>query len=163
MSSCGNCSARASTILYLRFKVIQNNNNPSQDNLINTSRSASYISNPHPHTRYNNHLMRFPSFPIIVRTFYTLTNATSRVLPASQKAIAPFARGTVLKSMPTIPLLGSLFSSSSSSKDMSYPIQKSDEEWQAQLNPGNYLLLKTMKQNFSPCSNRTFRLGISRS
>lgn len=79
--------------------------------------------------------MRIPSFSNIVRTFYTLTNATTRALPASQRALRPFTRGTVLKSMPTIPSLGSLFSRSNS-QNMSYPMQKSDDEWQAVLNKG---------------------------
>lgn len=37
--------------------------------------------------------------------------------------------------MPTIPFLGALFSTAESRK-MSYPVQKSDSEWQAQLSPG---------------------------
>lgn len=82
--------------------------------------------------------MRIPSFPHILRTLYALSNYT---LPAPQRARAlqPFARGTILKSMPTIPFLGSLFSSSSSSasdKNMSYPMQKSDDEWRAVLSKG---------------------------
>lgn len=83
--------------------------------------------------------MRIPSFPTLIRTFYTISNATtSRFFarsPASQKALAPFTRGTVLQSMPTLPFLGSLFSSSA--KDMTeYPVRKSDDEWRAVLNPG---------------------------
>ncbi|KAL8964911.1 MAG: hypothetical protein Q9183_004144 [Haloplaca sp. 2 TL-2023] len=82
--------------------------------------------------------MRLPSFPFLVRTFYTVTNTTSRLTStpaASQKALTPFTRGTVLKSMPTIPFLGSLFSSSA--KDMTdYPIKKTDDEWRAVLNKG---------------------------
>lgn len=80
--------------------------------------------------------MRIPTLPHILRTIYALSNYT---LPAAQRARAlqPFARGTILKSMPTIPFLGSLFSSSSSSsKNMSYPVQKSDDEWRAVLSKG---------------------------
>ncbi|MCJ1282487.1 hypothetical protein MMC26_001810 [Xylographa opegraphella] len=84
--------------------------------------------------------MRIPSFPTIVRTFYTLTNATSRALP-QHRALLPFTRGTVLKSMPTIPFLGSLFSSAAS-RDMSYPVQKSDDEWQAVLNKEQFRVLR---------------------
>lgn len=81
--------------------------------------------------------MRLPSFPTIVRTFYAFSNATSR-LQAPQRAISPFSftRATAIKSMPSIPFFGSLFSSSSTSKDMSYPDQRSKEEWQAVLNKG---------------------------
>jgi hypothetical protein len=80
-------------------------------------------------------LMRLPSFPSFVRKFYALTNATTK-LQAPQKAVSPFIRATAIKSMPTIPFFGSLFSSSSSSKDMSFPDQRSDQEWQAVLNKG---------------------------
>lgn len=78
--------------------------------------------------------MRIPSFPTILRTFYTFTNATYRP-PTQYKALLPFTRGTVLKSMPTIPFLGSLFSSSTS-KNMTYPVGKSNDEWRAVLNKG---------------------------
>lgn len=80
--------------------------------------------------------MRFPTFPAIIRTFYILTTATTRPISASHKAATPFTRGTIVKSMPTLPFLGSLFSSSSSSRKMTYPFQKSDNEWQAVLNKG---------------------------
>ncbi len=39
--------------------------------------------------------------------------------------------------MPTIPFLGALFHTADSRK-MSHPVQKSDSEWQAVLNPGMY-------------------------
>ncbi|KAL8815303.1 MAG: hypothetical protein Q9223_005545, partial [Gallowayella weberi] len=82
--------------------------------------------------------MRLPSFPTFIRTFYTITNATTaRFLnsPASQKTLGS-SRGTIVhKSMPTIPFLGSLFSSSAQSKAMAdYPVKKSDDEWRAVLN-----------------------------
>lgn len=39
--------------------------------------------------------------------------------------------------MPSIPILGSLFgSSSNSSEKMSFPVEKSDQEWRAVLSPG---------------------------
>lgn len=38
--------------------------------------------------------------------------------------------------MPTIPFLGALFSTAENRKTMSHPVQKSDDEWQAQLSPG---------------------------
>ncbi|KAI4143626.1 MAG: hypothetical protein LQ341_002865 [Variospora aurantia] len=85
--------------------------------------------------------MRLPSFPTLIRTFYTISNATTSRLPASQKALAPFTRGTVLKSMPTIPFLGSLFTSSA--KDMTdYPVKKSDDEWRAVLNKEQFRILR---------------------
>lgn len=84
--------------------------------------------------------MRIPSLPTIIRSFYAFTNATTlRGLPP-HRALQPLTRGTILKSMPTIPFLGSFFSSSSS-KNMSYPVEKSDGEWQAVLNKGTTTLL----------------------
>ena len=80
--------------------------------------------------------MRIPTFPSIIRTFYTLSNYTTRAsnqLPF--QAISPFPIGVVYKSMPTIPFFGALFSSNTSQK-MSYPVQKSDDEWQAVLDKG---------------------------
>ena len=80
--------------------------------------------------------MRIPTFPSIVRTFYTLSNYSARISTQTQyKALQPFTRGTVLKSMPTIPFLSSFFSTNNSSK-MSFPVQKSEDEWQAVLSKG---------------------------
>jgi len=80
--------------------------------------------------------MRVPTWPNIIRTFYTISNYTVRT-QTQYKALQPFTRATLLKSMPTIPFLGSLFSSSSSStKNMSFPVEKSDDEWQAVLSKG---------------------------
>jgi peptide-methionine (R)-S-oxide reductase len=45
-----------------------------------------------------------------------------------------------------IPFFGALFSSSSS-KNMSYPVQKSDDEWQAVLTPGQLPLLPAHIEN----------------
>lgn len=89
------------------------------------------------HQRDKRTSMRLPSISTIVRTFYAFSNSTARTLPASQR-LAPFTRGTVIKSMPTIPFLSSFFGTTSSSSNMSYPLQKSDDEWQAVLNPGRY-------------------------
>ncbi|TVY92592.1 Uncharacterized protein LAWI1_G003491 [Lachnellula willkommii] len=86
--------------------------------------------------------MRIPTFPTIVRTFYTLSNYSARVsAQTSYKALHPFSRATVLKSMPTIPFLSTFFSSSSSEK-MSYPLEKSNDEWQAVLNKEQFRILR---------------------
>jgi peptide-methionine (R)-S-oxide reductase len=79
--------------------------------------------------------MKFPSFPFLVRTFYTLSNYSARIPQTHFTALQPFTRGSLLKSMPTIPFLSSFFSTSSSPK-MSYPVEKSNEEWQAVLSKG---------------------------
>jgi peptide-methionine (R)-S-oxide reductase len=79
--------------------------------------------------------MRLPLFLTIVRTFHTFTNATR--LQAHQKALLPFTRGTIIKSMPSIPFLSALFgSSASSAPNMAFPDKRSDQEWQAVLNKG---------------------------
>ncbi|KAK8157777.1 methionine-R-sulfoxide reductase SelR [Phyllosticta citrichinensis] len=95
--------------------------------------------------------MRFPSFPTLVRTLYTFSNSTARRISAafpSQAGAAPrlaFAT-TSLRAGPSIPFLGALFGSSSSrggrDSDMSYPVQKSDEEWRAVLSPEQFRVLR---------------------
>ena len=81
--------------------------------------------------------MRFPSFPSLVRTFYTIANATASLrLHKPYRALGPLQKPFVLRSMPSIPFLGSLFSSTPASAKMTYPDQRSDQEWQAVLNKG---------------------------
>jgi hypothetical protein len=79
--------------------------------------------------------MRIPTFPSLIRTFYRLSTFSTRTPQNQPRALQPFARGTILKSMPTIPFLSNFFSTSSSPK-MSYPVQKSDDEWRAVLSKG---------------------------
>lgn len=94
--------------------------------------------------------MRPPSLPILLRSL-TLTNLTRRLLQQSSRftshlpAIPPAYRNTTLflTSMPTIPLLGSLFSSTANKKDMTdYPIKKTDAEWQAVLSPEQFRVIR---------------------
>lgn len=90
--------------------------------------------------------MRLPSVPTLIRTFYTISNATTSRLFNPQGfqqtlASSPFTRGGTigLKFMPTVPFLSSLFSSSAQSKQMAdYPVKKTDDEWRAVLNKGNH-------------------------
>ena len=84
--------------------------------------------------------MRFPPFPAILRTLYTFSNIT-RNSTAYRGVLQPFNRHPVLKSMPSFPFLSSLFSSSNS-RNMSYPVEKSEDEWQAVLNKGKFLALE---------------------
>jgi peptide-methionine (R)-S-oxide reductase len=79
--------------------------------------------------------MRLPSVSTLARTFYTFTNV-ARFRPSSQRITSPVLRSSIVWSMPTIPFLGSFFGSSSSSAKMTYPDQRSDQEWQAVLNKG---------------------------
>lgn len=79
--------------------------------------------------------MRLPPFSSLLRTLYTFSNLT-RVRASTQ--LASQHRRT-LRSMPTIPFLGSLFgSSSSSSQKMTYPEEKSPDEWRAVLSKGKF-------------------------
>ncbi|KAL8675119.1 MAG: hypothetical protein Q9168_000490 [Polycauliona sp. 1 TL-2023] len=95
--------------------------------------------------------MRFPSLPTLIRTLYTINNATtSRLLNPKASlqtlASAPFTReGTIgLKSMPTVPFLSSLFSTSAQSKQMAdHPVKKTDDEWRAVLNKEQFRVLRT--------------------
>jgi len=85
--------------------------------------------------------MRIPTFPTLVRTFYAINNYTAARLPAQYKALSPLTRNTALSSMPAIPFLSSFFSTSNSPK-MSYPVEKSDEEWQAVLSKEQFRVLR---------------------
>ena len=85
--------------------------------------------------------MRLPSLPNLVRTLYAFSNTTLRASTPVNSLRATSFRPTALKSMPSIPFLGALFSSSQSDK-MSYPLEKSSNEWQAQLNPEQFRILR---------------------
>ncbi|MCJ1351073.1 MAG: hypothetical protein MMC33_001055 [Icmadophila ericetorum] len=92
--------------------------------------------------------MRIPSFSSIIRTFtfYTLTNSTAQYRasltnPTFYKSLLPISRGIVLKSMPSVPFLGSLFHSSKGEK-MEPTVSKSDDEWKAVLNPEQFRILR---------------------
>lgn len=70
----------------------------------------------------------------------------------------PLSGATVLKAAPTIPFIGSLFSSSAkaeSSDDMSYPDQRSDDEWRAVLSPGSPSPANPIEGPLSNSRNRT--------
>jgi hypothetical protein len=83
-------------------------------------------------------LMRVPAFSSIIRTFAAFTNATSRLHPLAHRTLAPPSNTLILRSMPTIPFLSSLFGTSTpASAKMSYPDQRSDDEWHAVLNKGS--------------------------
>jgi hypothetical protein len=84
-------------------------------------------------------LMRFPTFPTLVRTFYTFTNATFRASsnPISRGIFQAPQRATINRSMPNIPFIGALFGSSTKMSDnSSFPVQKTEGEWQTELSPG---------------------------
>lgn len=83
--------------------------------------------------------MRLPPFSSLLRTFYTFSTFTRTRATAHRQSLYGSARP--LKSMPTIPFLGSLFGSSASSK-MSYPDQRNNDEWRAVLNKEQFRILR---------------------
>ncbi|KAF2802486.1 SelR-domain-containing protein [Mytilinidion resinicola] len=96
--------------------------------------------------------MRFPSIPTILRAFNTFSNTTFHSTPVSNlRGLNPNPRIALLKSsMPTIPFIGSLFSSSSKPKmSDSYPVQKNEGEWQAQLNKEQFRILRQKGTEFA--------------
>lgn len=85
--------------------------------------------------------MRLPSFPTFIRTLYAFSNSTFRYQTAVPKSLSLPSNRLALRSMPTIPFLSSLFSSSASEK-MSYPDERSPQEWQAVLNKEQFRVLR---------------------
>ncbi|KAE8831509.1 hypothetical protein HRS9122_09099 [Pyrenophora teres f. teres] len=104
----------------------------------------------HPHNLTNLLHMRFPSFPNFLRAINTVTNTTSAFLrsnPASTLGRTIYntpQRAVVYRSMPNIPFLGALFGSSASnmSDNSDYPVKKPEGEWQAQLSPEQFRILR---------------------
>lgn len=102
------------------------------------------------------HSMRLPSFPNILRTLafsnFTRPNTTSSILNSTPRLfsknnynnnINSSSSLSLYRSMPTLPFIGSLFSTSSSSRDMTdYPVKKSDGEWQAVLSPEQFRVIR---------------------
>lgn len=88
--------------------------------------------------------MRLYSYLPFFRTFFNINNITSNSLHNYNKVLQPSALGIVRNSMPILPFLSSLLTTSCSSSNMSYPIQKSDEEWRAILSNGIDYKSKTM-------------------
>ncbi|KAJ8607042.1 hypothetical protein MRB53_040551 [Persea americana] len=79
------------------------------------------------------HPMRLPSVNILLRTIHTLGNITQRYIPSTQyNSLTPLLGGTSYLRNSSMPSLSSWFGTSSQPA-MSYPLQKSKQEWQAQL------------------------------
>ncbi|KAK5136813.1 hypothetical protein LTR08_002109 [Meristemomyces frigidus] len=86
--------------------------------------------------------MRFPSIPTFIRTFYAFSNTTLHRAPTPfNSAASQSINGLRSISMPTIPFLGALFHTADT-RNMSHPVQKSDSEWQAQLSPEQFRVLR---------------------
>lgn len=87
--------------------------------------------------------MRLPFFPTLIRTLYAFSNTTFRTAPRLTAGLGqPLLQRATLRSMPTIPFLGSLFSSTPASSKMSYPDERTPQEWQAVLNREQFRVLR---------------------
>ncbi|KAF2117409.1 Mss4-like protein [Lophiotrema nucula] len=88
--------------------------------------------------------MRFPSIPTLINTFNAFTNTTFRATPAFGRTLlrAP-TRVNTSRLMP-IPFFSALFGSSASnmSDNANFPVQKTEGEWQAQLSPEQFRILR---------------------
>lgn len=103
--------------------------------------------------------MRPPSLPTLLRTF-SIANLSRQIPLLNSPSAAAFSRNLVnqrngassnylykytASSMPTIPFIGALFSTSSkdNAADMTdYPVKKSDSEWQAVLSPEQFRVIR---------------------
>jgi len=82
--------------------------------------------------------MRIPSFPTILRTFYTVSN-TTRLLPQfnATSALQPLYSKAALAYNPSMGFISSFFTSTPK-QEMSFPVNKTKNEWQAVLSPGMF-------------------------
>ncbi|WPG99031.1 Hypothetical protein R9X50_00183600 [Acrodontium crateriforme] len=83
--------------------------------------------------------MRLPSISTLLRSIYAFSNAPFRPVSLNTSTIVS-SRQAIRSSMP-IPFLGALFSTAETRK-MSYPVQKSESEWQAQLSPEQFRVIR---------------------
>jgi len=80
--------------------------------------------------------MRFHPFSSVIRTLFALSSLSTF---SRTRAFQVSPRISTLRSMPSIPILGSLFGSSSNNTEkMSFPVDKSDQEWRAVLSPRKF-------------------------
>ncbi|PKY03162.1 peptide methionine sulfoxide reductase B3 [Aspergillus campestris IBT 28561] len=95
--------------------------------------------------------MRIPGFSAALRTVTKPLKshpASAIVKPAFPRLTPthsfsfPITRTILLKAAPTIPFMGSSFSSSAAQNNMSYPDQRSNDEWRAVLNPEQFRILR---------------------
>ncbi|KAF3761787.1 SelR-domain-containing protein [Cryphonectria parasitica EP155] len=87
--------------------------------------------------------MRF-QFSSVLQTLYTLSSLNraraSQQIPLLQSLPQ---RATALRSMPSIPILGSLFGTKATdSSTMSFPDKRTDDEWRAVLNKEQFRILR---------------------
>lgn len=77
--------------------------------------------------------MRFPQLSTFTRAWFTFLTLSR---PQISRVSAASAKTQTLRSMPSIPLIGALFGSRQSSSNMSYPDERSPDEWRAVLSKG---------------------------
>ncbi|KAF9729722.1 hypothetical protein PMIN04_004459 [Paraphaeosphaeria minitans] len=85
--------------------------------------------------------MRFPSFPTLIRTFQAFTNNSFRVANSTRGIYSSPQRATPIQSMHNIPFLGALFGTKMADNS-NYPVQKPEGEWQTQLSPEQFRILR---------------------
>ncbi|KAI8965095.1 SelR-domain-containing protein [Daldinia sp. FL1419] len=84
--------------------------------------------------------MRLYPFSNLFRAFFPFSTL-ARVRPLTRQSLRH--NPATLKSMPTIPFIGSLFGTSSSpSKNMTYPDQRTPDEWRAVLSKEQFRILR---------------------
>ncbi|KAK0326556.1 hypothetical protein LTR91_006751 [Friedmanniomyces endolithicus] len=87
--------------------------------------------------------MRLPIFPTFLRTLYAFSNTTLHRVPSpfSATSARPTIGGLKSVSWPAVPFMGALFSTAQT-RDMSHPVEKSASEWQAQLSPEQFRVIR---------------------
>lgn len=87
--------------------------------------------------------MKLPSFPNFIRTLYTLSNTTTRLGQSTLPSLSAFSTRAPLQRQLQMPnFLSSLFSTSQQKDMTQYPVQKTDAEWQTQLSPQQFKILR---------------------
>ena len=85
--------------------------------------------------------MRFPSIPTFIRTF-SLYNFTTLPSAAYKGIQSPFLRGATLRSMPTIPFIGSFFGLGQTRDMTDYPVKESDKYWESKLSEEQFRVVR---------------------
>lgn len=118
---------------------------PSTETVQTPALTTAYSLSQHTHTTLPTLLMRF-QFSNVLRTLFTISNlARTRASQQNPLLRSLPQRATHIRSMPSIPILGSLFGTKAAadSSMTSYPDKRDENEWRAVLNKGKNSLLTT--------------------